>query len=130
MNLQKQKRPEGVGTFKKHSEHQNITISKQKVLLISSILEQSKYQSASQRVAIVWIYQMILEAYLAAMLTFLEPSDEAVTQALLDSVDALAVAPIFDDDNVVYRDVLRAFREFVRLMNAGRITFRVISDGV
>ncbi|AWY42271.1 hypothetical protein DKY63_21130 [Pseudomonas putida] len=72
--------------------------------------------------AIMRLYQLILDANQAETLAFLEPSDEAVAVDFLDCVDALAVAPIFDDDTALDRDALRASREVVRLMNAGRIT--------
>lgn len=128
MNLQKQKKPEGPGTYKKHNEHQNSAICGQTVWLISVKLEQCKYQSDAQRQAILRLYQVILDAQLAAMLTFLEPADEVVTFAFLDSVDDLAVAPIFDDDTAQYQGVLLAARNVVGLINTGRITFPVSSD--
>jgi hypothetical protein len=129
MNLQKQKSPEGAWTYEKHNEHQDTTISRQKVWLISSILEQSEYQSDQQRQAIMRLYQLTLDAHQAETLDFLDPPDEAVALDFLDSVDTLAVAPIFDDDTALYREALLAARRVVCLMNAGRITFRVSSDG-
>ena len=69
-----------------------------------------------QRQAIMRLYQLILEASHTCSLALLEASDEAVIFAFLDSVDALAVAPIFDDDTVPYHDALLAARKVVRLM--------------
>jgi hypothetical protein len=57
-----------------------------------------------------------LDAHQAETLAFLDPPDQEVALDLLDSVDALAVAPIFDDDTVPYHDALLAARKVVRLM--------------
>jgi hypothetical protein len=96
---------------------------------IIDAIEQCVYQSDQQHQAIMRLYQLILDAHQAETLSFLDPPDEVVALDFLDFVDALAAAPIFDDDTAPYRDVVRATRELVRLMSAGRITFRVSSDG-
>jgi hypothetical protein len=97
---------------------------------IIDAVEQSDEQSQQQLQAIMRLYQLVLDAHQAETLAFLEPRDEATALDLLDNVDALAVAPIFDDDIALYREVLLAAHRVVCLMNAGRITFRVSSDGV
>lgn len=89
---------------------------------IIDIIECDDSRLDQQRQAIFWLYQLILEVYLADTLIFLEPSDEIVTLTMLDSVDALAVAPIFDDDLTQYEEALLAARKVVSLMDAGRIT--------
>ena len=96
---------------------------------IIDAIGKSAYQSNQQHQAIMRLYQLILDAHQAETLAFFDPPDEVVALDFLDFVDALAAAPIFDDDTAPYRDVLRATCELVRLMNAGRITFRVSSDG-
>jgi hypothetical protein len=89
-----------------------------KILLIASILEQSEYPSDQQLHAIMRLYQLILDAHQADTLAFLEPPDEAVALDLLDFVDALAAAPLFDDDSAQYQEVLLAARKAVSLMYA------------
>ncbi len=86
-----------------------------------NILEPSNDQSNQQRQAIMCLYQLTLDAHQAETLAFHEASDEALALKLLDCVDALAVAPIFDDDMALFQDALRVSCEVVRLINAGRL---------
>ncbi|RWU19218.1 hypothetical protein DM813_23215 [Pseudomonas alkylphenolica] len=81
-----------------------------------------------QRQAIMRLYQLILDAYQAESLALLDLPDEAVALGFLDTVDALAVAPIFEDDTTQYQGALLAARKVVGLINAGHVTFRVSSE--
>jgi hypothetical protein len=125
MTHQIKKGPEGAGPSHKHNEQKYpITDGGWRAALFSlpeineiiGIIKRDDSRLDQQRQAIMWLYQLISEALHTCSLAFLEASDEAVMLAFLDSVDALAVAPIFDDDTAPYHDALRTSREVVRLM--------------
>lgn len=96
---------------------------------IIDIFECDDSRLDQQRQAIFWLYQLILEVYLADTLIFLEPSDETVTPTMLGSVDVLAAAPIFDADLTQYEEALLAARKVSSLMDAGRITILASCGG-
>lgn len=85
---------------------------------IINTIERDDVPLDQQQQVLMQLYQLTLDAHQSETLDFLDPPDEAVALDFLDFVDALAAAPLFDDDSAQYQEVLLAARKAVSLMYA------------